>query len=169
MPIIMIQHLIGNCMFWLNAFPTEQGVSNTLSPRAIVTGKKIDYHPHCKIMFGAYAQVHEEHDNSLMAQTTGAIALRPTGNEQGGYYFMCLTTGRQLNRNHWQELPMPQDVIDRVHKLAQQSYNTKDLVFQFRDGNPVDEDDESAADPDYDPDSDNSGFLQLVFPVHEPI
>jgi hypothetical protein len=67
MPIIMIQHLIGNCMFWLNAFPTKQGVSNTLSPRAIVTGKKIDYHRHCKIMFGAYAQVHEEHDNSLMA------------------------------------------------------------------------------------------------------
>jgi hypothetical protein len=46
---------------------------------------------------------------------------------------------------------MPKDVIDRVHKMARRSYVAKDLVFQLRDGDPVDEDDESAADPDYEP------------------
>ena len=66
-------------------------------------------------------QTHEEHDNSMATRTTtGAIALHPTpGNEQGGYYFLNLTTGRVLNRNHWTELPsMPHEVIDRVHAVA---------------------------------------------------
>jgi hypothetical protein len=150
-PVIMVQHLIGGCVFWLNAFPSDQGVIHTVSPRTIMTGKTIDYNKHCRLVFGAYAQVHEEHDNSMQARTTGAIALRPTGNEQGGFYFMSLTTGKALNRNHWHELPMPQDVIDRVHKLARHSYAMRDLVFQFNDSSPVDEDDESAADPDFDP------------------
>jgi hypothetical protein len=152
MPPIMIQNLIGGCVFWLNAFPQAQGISDTMSPRTIVTGKSIDYQRHCQIMFGTYAQVHEEHDNSLQSRTTGAITLRPTGNEQGGFYFMSLTTGQRLNRNHWHELPMPRDVINQVHNLARQGYAAKDLVFQFRDSAPVDEDDESAADLDYDPD-----------------
>jgi hypothetical protein len=151
MPPLMIQDLIGGCVFWLNVFPNELGISDTMSPRTILSGKTIDYKRHCRIMFGAYAQVHEEHDNSLQTRTAGAIALRPTGNEQGGFYFMSLATGRRLNRNHWHELPMPKDVIDRVHKMARRSYVAKDLVFQLRDGDPVDEDDESAADPDYEP------------------
>jgi hypothetical protein len=94
MPPMMIQELVGGCVFWLNAFPHEGGISDTLSPCTIMTGKIIDYNKHCRIMFGAYAQVHEEHDNSMLARTTGAIALRPTGNEQGGFYFMSLSTGR---------------------------------------------------------------------------
>jgi hypothetical protein len=155
MPTVMIQGLVGGCVFWLNAFPIAGGVSDTISPRTIMTGKSINYHRHCKIMFGSYAQVHEDHDNSMQARTTGAIALRPTGNEQGGFYFMSLTTGRQLNRDHWHELPTPQDVIDRVHNLARQSYAARDLVFQYRDGAPLDEDDESAADLDYEPDDED--------------
>jgi hypothetical protein len=151
MPPMMIQKLVGGCVFWLNAFPHEGGISDTMSPCTIMTRKIVDYNKHCKIMFGAYAQVHKEHDNSMLARTTGAIALRPTGNEQGGFYFMSLTTGRRLNRNHWHELPMPQDVIDRVHNLARKGYAARDLVFQFCDGAPLDEDDESAADPDYTP------------------
>lgn len=118
MPVMMIQHLISGSVFWLNAFLTDQGVSTILSPRMIMTGKSVDYHQHCKIMIGAYVQVHEKHDNSMEARTTGVIALQPTGNEQGGYNFMSLTKGKQLNCNHWQELPMPQDVIIHVHKLA---------------------------------------------------
>jgi hypothetical protein len=35
----------------------------------------------------------------MATRTTGANALRPTGNAQGGYYFYSLDTGRGLNRN----------------------------------------------------------------------
>ena len=44
------------------------------------------------IKFGPYAQVFEDNNptNINKARTTGAIALNPTGNEQGGYLFMSL-------------------------------------------------------------------------------
>ena len=93
-------------------------MSDTMSPRAIVTGTTMDYGCHCQLEFGEYVQTHEEHDNLMNTRMTGAIALRPTGNAQGGYFFMSLTTGQHLNRYQWTALPMPQEVIDRMHVLA---------------------------------------------------
>lgn len=128
-----------------------------------MTGFNIDYAKHCRIEFGAYAQVHEDHNNTMATRTTGAIALRPTGNQQGGFYFLSLETGRRINRNHWTELPMPKDVLDRVHTLARRSNATKSLLFLDRDGNNLDsfnEDSDSSVDrldADFDPiiDADN--------------
>jgi hypothetical protein len=121
--------------FWLNMFPPTDGVSKTMSPRAIIAGGELDYPKHCRLEFGAYCQVHEEHDNSMATRTTGAIALRPTGNIQGGYYFFSRATGRRLNPNRWTELPMPADVIDRVHILARRGLALEGLSFADRNGN----------------------------------
>jgi hypothetical protein len=160
MPSSMVVEMVHAGVFWLNMFPPEDGVSKTLSPRAIVTGLEADYNKHCRLEFGAYAQVHEEHDNTMQARTTGAIALRPTGNAQGGYYFYSLSTGRRLNRNHWTELPMPQDVIDRVHTFARRCNANKNLLFAWRDGTPIADDEaDSDADEDYDPnESDDESY-----------
>ena len=95
----MIKELVTACVFWLNMFPPHDRVSATLSPCAIMSGFDLDYHKHCHLEFGAYVQTHEEHNNSMQSRTTRAIALQPTGNRQGGYYFMSLTTGHQLTRN----------------------------------------------------------------------
>ena len=66
-------------------------MSEYLSPREIITGSGIDFHKHCQLEFGSYVQTHEDHDNTMATRTIGAIALRPTGNSQGGYYFLaCL-------------------------------------------------------------------------------
>ncbi len=83
-PRRMVAELIYYSVFWLNSFPARDGVSDTMSPRAIVTGANIDSNKHCKLEFGTYVQAHEEHDNTMATRTTGAIALRPTGNAQGG-------------------------------------------------------------------------------------
>ena len=48
----------------------------------------MNYNRHCRLEFGEYAQTHEEHDNSLNPHTIGALVLRPTGNVQGGYFFL---------------------------------------------------------------------------------
>jgi hypothetical protein len=107
--------MVYTSVFWLNMSPPADGVSTTHSPRNIICGHQLDYTTHCKLEFGTYVQVHEQHDNSVATRTTGAIALRPTGNTQGGYYFYSLTTGRRLNPSHWTALPMPAEVIERVH------------------------------------------------------
>jgi len=143
----MVAELIYYCVFWLNTFPAHDGISDTLSPRSIVTGSNIDFNKHCKLEFGAYVQAHEEHDNTMATRTTGAIALRPTGNAQGGYYLYSLSTGRVLTRNNWTSLPMPQDVVDRVHTLARRAAANVALTFADRCGEIIPDDDDEDDEP----------------------
>ena len=96
----------------------------------------------------------------MIPRTTGALALRPTGNIQGGHYFYSLTTGRRINRNHWTALPMPADVINRVHILARRDKAGAGVSFADRAGITfVDDDDPDASDDDdssYNPDEDSN-------------
>eukprot|EP00978_Attheya_sp_CCMP212_P043978 scaffold296403_cov24-Attheya_sp.AAC.1 len=79
----------------------------------------------------------------MATRTTGALALRPTGNEEGGYFFLSLTFGRRINRSNWTVLPIPEDVISRVHVLARRNNMPNGLAFADRDGIPlIDPDDD---------------------------
>ena len=158
MPQRLTIEMVSASTFWWNSFPPEGGVSDTMSPRAIVTGQEVDYMKHCQLEFGTYVQTHEHSDNTMQSRTTGAIAMRPTGNEQGGYYFFSLSTGRRLNRNRWTVLPMPNEVIDRVHHFArsvQQGLTFADRGGLPDDGDPFDSDGESYHSDD-DTDDDES-------------
>jgi hypothetical protein len=79
-PRRVIIEMVYNSVYWLNTFPHQLGISQTQSPRQIVTGQSVDFHRHCKYEFGEYVQTHENHDNSMGSRTVGALALRPTGN-----------------------------------------------------------------------------------------
>ena len=137
LPPTMVIELAKREVFWLNSFPKQGGISSTLSPRTIVTGNTISYNRHCTYDFGEYVQTHEEHDNGMGTRTVGALALRPTGNIQGGWYFLSLDTGRILNRGAATKLPMPNEVIDRVNRMArQQRANMEGLVFTDRNQQP---------------------------------
>lgn len=97
LPKIIVIEMVYNCVLWLNAFPPKGGMSVSISPQTLLTGVKFDYNTHCKLAFGAYAQVHKEHlpTNSQKARTVGAICLGPAGNLQGGYTFYNLRTGKK--------------------------------------------------------------------------
>ena len=151
LPRLVVVHLVSNAVFWLNAFPHPDGVSTTLSPRYLLTGQHLDYHKHVRLEFGSYAQTHEEHTNDMKARTLGAICLGPSGNEQGGHYFMCLRTGRRLHRFAWTPLPMPDDAITRVTALGAQQGMPKTLTFSDRFGHELPD-----ADNDIDDDHDSS-------------
>ena len=75
-------------------------------------------------------------------RTVGAIALRPVGNGQGSYYFLSVTTGRVLNRLHAAALPMPDEVIDKLHRMVRQQKSNPGLIFADRNLNPDEYDDE---------------------------
>ena len=157
MPRRLIIEMVYAANYWLNMFPRKGGISKTLSPRALLTGQSWSYTTHCKLEFGDYVQTHEEHDNSMAARTIGAIALRPTGNAQGGYFFFSLTTGRVLNRGRWTNLPMPNEVIDRVHRMARQEHGNTGLIFEDRNHLPlVDPDDDGDDDSTYHPEDDDN-------------
>jgi hypothetical protein len=118
--------------------------------------------------FGSHVQTyedhdntHEDHDNSMQSRMTGGIALRPIGNEQGGHYFLCLSSGRRLNRNHWTELPLQQDVINRAYVLAHRGNANLQLIFADWHG-VTSEDDDEDNDTDggeHDSDSDDEDLI----------
>ena len=64
-PHLMVIHLVRNTIFWLNAFPTDNGWSSKHSPRYIMTGKQLDYNKHVRPEFGEYMQTREEHDSDM--------------------------------------------------------------------------------------------------------
>lgn len=61
-----------------------------------MTDRQLDMTKHAQLEFGSYVQPHEEHTNGMEPRTGGAICLGPTGNDQGGHYFMSLLTGHRL-------------------------------------------------------------------------
>ena len=116
-PKILTKELILHCVSWLNAFPSENGISKDLSPREIITGKRTNYNTDCRVEFGTFCQIHENNDrtNKDDPRSIDAIALGPTGNRQGTYNFLTLDTWEKVGRNHWTELPMPRQIIDIVN------------------------------------------------------
>jgi hypothetical protein len=158
MPTRLVIEMAKQAMFWLHsAFPRADGVSDHMSPREIMTGQKLDYARHCRFEFGEYVKTHEEHDSSMTPRTIGALALRPTGNAQGTWYFTSLSTGRVLKRNHVTKLPMPHEVIDSMHHMARRQKANPGLVFGNR-SNVLDPMDDSSDSSDFDDDSDDASY-----------
>ena len=175
-PKAMIIELAKSAVFWLNAFPHPRGISDTLSLRTIITGETIDHQRHCRYTFGDYVQLQEEHDNSTNPRTIGGIALRPTGNRQGSYDFFNLSSGRVVTRNYATKLPMPEEVIKRVHTLAEAQRMMPGLAFgnrdnrivMFDDDNPMmQDDDEDPYEPPADAMEANEDTLHYDYPVEE--
>jgi hypothetical protein len=62
-----------------------------------MTGQHLNAEKHVCSEFGTYVQTHEEHCNDMQSQTTVAICLGPSGNEEGGHYFMSLATSLHIH------------------------------------------------------------------------
>jgi hypothetical protein len=77
-----------------------------------MSGETIDYKKHLSLQIGQYCQVHEEEStrNIQLARTKGAISLGPSGNQQGGFKFMALNTGKKIVHHSWDVIPM-MDVV----------------------------------------------------------
>ena len=120
-------------------------------------GKHIDFVKHVRLEFGAYVQTHEQHTNDMTACTIGAICLGPSGNEQGGHYFLSLATGKRVHCHHWTPLSMPQDAIARVNAIALRQSMPKTITFSDRfgmeypdDSSEIDDDHDSTYNPEAD-------------------
>jgi hypothetical protein len=81
-PKIMTLRIVLNVVNILIFFPTKGRVSETLSPKAIMSGETLDYKKHLSLKIGQYCQVHEKDHprNSQLARTKGSISLEPSGN-----------------------------------------------------------------------------------------
>jgi hypothetical protein len=146
LPKLMVAHIVKNAVTCLNQFPWKHGISQTMSPDTIMTGKPPPDFTKMRLEFGSYVQVFEDNDpsNTIKARSTGAIALSPTGNAHGDYFFMSLATGARLSRHRWTELPITDTAIARVEAIAknedQPLVQDSGLVIEWRPDHPIDDD-----------------------------
>jgi hypothetical protein len=137
LPRIVLVHLLRNAVFWLNAFPHEDGATQKYSPWYIMTGQYLSFAKHAVIEFGAYVQTHEEPTNNMGQRTMGCICLGPTGNCQGAHWFMSLSLGECVVRYRWTELPMPRAVIDWVSAIGRWQHMPSTITYADRHGNEI--------------------------------
>ena len=145
LPRLFVHHMVFDTIRCLNQFPWRNGISDTLSPASIVTGTGTPNFHHMRLELGTYVQVFEDNSpsNTLRARSLGAIALTPTGNAQGDYFFLSLATGHRLSRHTWTALPLPDTAIARVEALAlheqQPLLQSSGLVVEWRPDQPIDD------------------------------
>ena len=61
-------------------------------------------------------------------------ALYPSGNQQQGWMFMSLSTGRVIHRHQWKKLPISQEIIDMVDQLGtkeKQSFISNNFKYRM--------------------------------------
>ena len=135
-PKMMKIEMVHFCLFWLNIFPRKGSISDHIGPGILVDGTEADFNVHCRVPFGSYCQTHEENTptNTNAFRTIGAIALSHSGNLQGGYKFLSLSTGHMVHRRCWTELPIPLEIVDMVDEMAEkENHNPQDLNLTLQD------------------------------------
>ena len=113
LPKQVIIHIVYFAVFWLNAPPATNGISEVHSPREIVLGRSIDCNLHCRATFGQYVHAHIDPDvtNDMKGRTFAGIYLGPTGNLQGTVKAMDLNTRHVKKMKNFTEVPMPDSAI----------------------------------------------------------
>jgi hypothetical protein len=145
-PKLLLTHMVTEAVRCLNLFPRRTGISRDLSPISLVTGVAPPDYGAMRIEFGQYVQVFEDSDptNTPRARSLGAIAMTPTSNAQGDFYFLSLATGARISRHQWTALPITESAISRVEALAhldgQPLIQARGFVVEWRPDLPVDDD-----------------------------
>jgi hypothetical protein len=95
---------------------------------------KLNAKLHCKSPFGAYCEVHTDPDitNTTQPRTRWGICLGPTGNLQGSYKFMLLSTGKKIKRRKFTEVPIKDKPVSDDQEQAVLAAENSGLEF-----NPV--------------------------------
>ena len=99
-PNLMRTHAILSIGKILNYFTTKIGISTTMNTKAVLNGEYLDYKNHLKLRYGKYYKVHENEtlQNIKKSRTQSAICLVPCGNQQGGYHFRIVPTGKRTKK-----------------------------------------------------------------------
>ena len=114
----MVLMLIDFVLYWLNSIPPTTGISTTISPRTIVKGTAKPDFKHDHLSFRTYVMAYVGTKNNMKARSVPAISLAPS-NGWGGHYFMSIITGKKIHAYKWTSLPINDEVIERIHELAE--------------------------------------------------
>lgn len=115
---VMTIGLVATATKWLNAFPSKNRISKTMSLSTIIEGMLKPNMKYRHIVFGSHAMVFIGTNNKMDTRSVPAIALNPS-NQHDDHYFMSLYSGKQIHSYNWQEIPIDDDVTERIRELAE--------------------------------------------------
>ncbi len=118
-PKILLDAMLSHCVRWLNSFPTRNGISDTYSPRTIITGKAINYERQCRIPFGSFVQAYIDNENATNTEherTFDSILME--SKPEGGYAVMDLRSGNERQVSHVTPASTDSKVLNLVDRLA---------------------------------------------------
>eukprot|EP00804_Cyclotella_cryptica_P016673 CCRYP_001990-RA/>CCRYP_001990-RA protein AED:0.73 eAED:0.24 QI:0/-1/0/1/-1/0/1/0/427 len=149
LPNIMIKRMVLHAGLLLNAYVNKQGISNEYSPREIILRWQLCWDKHCRHPFRAYGQAYDDpsstETNTQQARSRDVICMGPTGNIQGSYYFVDLSTKAVTKRRRFQELPVPDSIIKKVEAWGRRDKQTGIIRFRNKNNDPYEWDNEHDA------------------------
>eukprot|EP00980_Cylindrotheca_fusiformis_P026236 scaffold15548_cov93-Cylindrotheca_fusiformis.AAC.1 len=136
----------------------------------ILKCERLDYNKHLQYEFGSYVLMFQDnnfqHNNAALARGAGGIYLGFNPDSRSGHLVMDLETGELRHPLKIRTLPMTDEVIQRVHQLAQRD-GVRTLTFANRRSEPihfpdadlagVGDDDDDSDDSDYEDTTDTDG------------
>ena len=133
LPSSLLGHLLSYVVRCINIIPSQHSEDN-LSAREKYLGRKTDVKKDLRIEFGSYVQAKVPNPtkiNNMEERTEGCIALMPLDTVTGTVKFLNLTTLREVNRDQWVELPIPDIVLARLNEMAMKQSRklSKDPTF----------------------------------------
>lgn len=138
----MIDEFLEDLFKVMNDLPNEHAIFRDVSPAAMILARGKLNCSLRQLSFGSYCEVKLRSSNDAqISRSVSCIALRPS-NEQGGYFFLNLETGKRIHGYIWDELPISDRIIDMVHELAKNE-GAADLdddgvpIFEWETGVPV--------------------------------
>ena len=138
---LMMQTLLKRHIELRNIFPAPNGISNVMSPTTIMTGQPIPNIQQFQLEYGTYVQAHEHPTitNGMDGRAVGAIALHPSNNNDG-WCFLSLYSGKKITRFGWTIIPITNEVINRVEQLASSEGMpalAEKYIFEWKPGDPI--------------------------------
>ena len=109
--------IVVHCLYFvvmiINAVLAEGSISTVLSPREIVTQRKLDMEKDCRVQFGSCVEASKDTivTNTMDKRTHTCIALGPSGNLQGSVKCFDLHTGKIVVRRTIEGLTLPERIV----------------------------------------------------------
>ncbi len=118
LPGSLVKDIVYYAASRINTRRTTAGSTN-IAPRVAFTGRKIES-SEFSISFGDYCECKDPQATSNSAvtdRTEPCIALYPTGNSNGSWYFFNLATQKRVRRTQWRLMVTNKIVIDFMNRL----------------------------------------------------
>lgn len=118
LPVWLDKDLVAYCVSRKNL---RSAPGSAVSPRVKLTGRKPDCKKELSIGFGDYCECYNPavtSNDATQARTEACIALYPTGNANGSWWFLNLGTKRRVRRTNWQKMVTSELIISHMNEYS---------------------------------------------------